>query len=60
MLDAFFAKGPPTAKKSYDRLNFAQFIDIGRTKVSDLHMCVLLFLIETLKIPNKVLRYEKP
>lgn len=23
-------------------------------------MCVLLFLIETLKIPNKVLRYEKP
>ncbi len=25
-----------------------------------MHMCVLLFLIETLKIPNKVLRYEKP
>lgn len=60
MLDACFSKGTPVSKKFVDRLNFAQFLEIGRTRVSDLHMCVLLFLIETLKIPNKVLRYEKP
>ncbi len=51
---------PGSSHKHVDRICLKSFLELGKTKVSDIHLCVLLFLIETLKIPQKVMRFEKP